>query len=125
VPRYLGQHDLLAGACRFHATELTSMARPVVTPTEIIELTTLRAPKRTTFGEFLVARRIISRTQLFRALQMQDRIPNARLGSCAVALGYAPRHRVEELYAQFVQAAEAELETMRTEAFRKDEIEVV
>lgn len=96
-----------------------------MTPTEIIELTTLRPPKRTTFGEFLVTRRIISRAQLFRALQLQDRIPNARLGSCAVALGYAPRRQVEELYVQFVQAADAELETMRTEAFRKAEIEVV
>ncbi len=78
-----------------------------------------------TFGEFLVTHRIISRAQLFRALQLQDRIPNARLGSCAVTLGYAPRRTVEELYLQFVQATEAELETMRTEAFCKDEIEVV
>ena len=93
--------------------------------TEIIQLTHLRGPRRTTFGEFLVAHQIISRVQLFRALQMQDRIPNARLGSCAVALGYAPRGRVEELYMRFVQAAELELETMRTEAFHKEEIEVV
>lgn len=96
-----------------------------MSPTEIIELTTLRAPKRTTFGEFLVTQHVLSRAQLFRALQMQDRIPKARLGSCAVALGFAPRRHVEELYVRFVQAAEAELETMRTEAFRKDEIEVV
>jgi hypothetical protein len=96
-----------------------------VRPTAIIELTTLSAPKRTTFGEFLVIHRVLSRAQLFRALQMQDRLPNARLGSCAVALGYVPRRRVEELYVRFVQASEEELETMRTDAFRKDEIEVV
>jgi hypothetical protein len=96
-----------------------------VRPTEIIELTNLRAPRRTTFGEFLVAQHVIDRTQLFRALQMQDRIPNARLGQCAVALGYAPRARVEEQYLRFVQAADVELETMRTEAFHKEEIEVV
>lgn len=93
--------------------------------TTIIELTQLREPRRTTFGEFLVVHQIINRAQLFRALQMQDRIPNARLGSCAVALGYAPRGRVEQLYAKFVQAAELELETMQTEAFHKTEIEVV
>jgi hypothetical protein len=93
--------------------------------TEIIELTTLKAPRRKTFGEFLVTHRIIDRTQLFRALQMQDRMPHARLGHCAVALGFAAPARIEATYTRFVQAAEDELESMQTDAFEREEIEVV
>lgn len=88
--------------------------------TEIIELTKLATPKRKPFGELLVAARVIDRAQLFRALQMQDRLPNARLGQCAVALGYAARARVEEVYAWFAELDEAELENMTTETFERE-----
>lgn len=40
-------------------------------------------------GEVLVQRGLISRSQLFRALQMQDRLPGVRLGDCVIALGFA------------------------------------
>lgn len=39
------------------------------------------------FGEYLVERGAIDRYQLLRALQLQDREPNAYLGECLAALG--------------------------------------
>ena len=56
-----------------------------------------------TFGEYLVQQGTLDRYQLFRALQMQDRLPGVRLGECAAALGYAPIGKIERLYAAFVQ----------------------
>jgi hypothetical protein len=47
------------------------------------------------FGEFLVEQKALSRYQLLRALQMQDRHPGARLGECIAALGFLPVSRVE------------------------------
>ena len=55
------------------------------------------------FGEFLVEQGIVTRYQLFRSLQMQDRLPGVRLGECAAALGYAPIAQIERLYAAFAQ----------------------
>jgi hypothetical protein len=94
--------------------------------TEIIELHTLAAPRRAPFGEFLVEQCVLDRFQLFRALQMQDRVPGARLGQCAVALGYAPRDTIEALHASFAQGKDEYLDAMATEAFhREPEIEIV
>ena len=59
--------------------------------------------KEVSFGEYLVEQGIVSRYQLFRALQMQDRLPGVRLGECAAALGYAPIAQIEKLYAAFTQ----------------------
>jgi hypothetical protein len=59
--------------------------------------------KEITFGEFLIEQGTLDRYQLFRALQMQDRLPGVRLGECAAALGYAPIGTIERLYAQFTQ----------------------
>jgi hypothetical protein len=59
--------------------------------------------KEVSFGEFLVERKVLNRFQLFRSLQMQDRLPGVRLGECAAALGYAPIAQIEKLYAQFAQ----------------------
>lgn len=56
-----------------------------------------------TFGEFLVDHGVLDRYQLFRALQMQDRLPGVRLGECAAALGYAPINAIERLYERFQQ----------------------
>ena len=56
-----------------------------------------------TFGEYLVDQGVLDRFQLFRALQMQDRLPGVRLGECAAALGYAPIGAIEKLYERFVQ----------------------
>jgi len=50
------------------------------------------------FGEFMVERAAIDRFQLFRALQMQDRHPDVRIGECAAALGYVQIGEVERLY---------------------------
>jgi hypothetical protein len=59
--------------------------------------------KEITFGEFLVDQGVLDRFQLFRALQMQDRMPGVRLGECAAALGYAPINAIERLYERFSQ----------------------
>jgi hypothetical protein len=55
------------------------------------------------FGEFLVDHHVLDRYQLFRALQMQDRLAGVRLGECAAALGYASIAEIETLYARFAQ----------------------
>lgn len=57
--------------------------------------------KEISFGEYLVEKNVVDRYQLFRALQMQDRLPGVRLGECAAALGYVPISKVEKLYGQF------------------------
>jgi hypothetical protein len=59
--------------------------------------------KEITFGEYLVDQGVLDRFQLFRTLQMQDRMPNVRLGECAAALGYAPINAIERLYERFSQ----------------------
>lgn len=59
--------------------------------------------KEISFGEFLVEQGVLDRFQLFRALQMQDRLPGVRLGECAAALGYAPIAAIERLYERFSQ----------------------
>ena len=59
--------------------------------------------KEVPFGEFMVERGLVNRSQLFRALQMQDRLPGVRLGECAAALGYAPIAAIERLYERFTQ----------------------
>jgi hypothetical protein len=59
--------------------------------------------KEIAFGEYLVEEQVLDRFQLFRALQMQDRLPGVRLGECAAALGYAPINAIEKIYARFVQ----------------------
>jgi len=90
--------------------------------TEVLHLTTLAAPRRFYFGEFLVEQRILDRFQLFRALQLKDRIPTARLGQCAVALGYVHRSAIEQAHIQFSLTED----NSDTEAFeRVEEIEIV
>jgi hypothetical protein len=55
------------------------------------------------FGEYLVDQGVLDRYQLFRALQMQDRLPGVRLGEAAAALGYAPIGAIERLFTRFQQ----------------------
>ena len=57
--------------------------------------------KEISFGEYLVDQGVLDRYQLFRALQMQDRLPGVRLGEAAAALGYAPIGAIERLYQRF------------------------
>jgi hypothetical protein len=59
--------------------------------------------KEISFGEYLVEQGVLDRYQLFRALQMQDRLPGVRLGECAAALGYAPIAAIEKFYVAFQQ----------------------
>ncbi|HEU4611445.1 MAG TPA: hypothetical protein VFS15_05190 [Kofleriaceae bacterium] len=66
--------------------------------------------KEITFGEFLVEQGVLDRFQLFRALQMQDRLPGVRLGECAAALGYAPIAAIERLYERFTQLATVDVD---------------
>ncbi len=56
--------------------------------------------KEVTFGEYLIECGVIDRFQLFRALQMQDRVPGVRLGEACAALGYISIGAVEKLYQQ-------------------------
>jgi hypothetical protein len=53
------------------------------------------------FGEYLVDQGLIDRYQLFRALQMQDRIPRVRLGEAAAALGFASKGEIAQMLLQF------------------------
>ena len=55
------------------------------------------------FGEYLVDHGVVDRFQLFRALQMQDRLPGTRLGEAIAALGYAPIGGIERMYQRFTQ----------------------
>lgn len=59
--------------------------------------------KEMSFGEFLVDQGVVDRFQLFRALQMQDRLPGVRLGEAVAALGYASIGAVERLFQRFQQ----------------------
>lgn len=59
--------------------------------------------KEISFGEYLVETGVLDRFQLFRALQMQDRLPGVRLGEAAAALGFAPIKQIEKLYAAFTK----------------------
>lgn len=95
--------------------------------TEIINLTQLHVPRPPPFGEYLVQHGVIDRYQLFRVLQLQDRVPGTKLGACAVTLGYVPRDVIEEIYARFQQhPGGQDLETMVTETFhREPEIEII
>jgi hypothetical protein len=65
--------------------------------------------KEVSFGEYLVEQQVLDRFQLFRALQMQDRLPGVRLGECAAALGFAPILAIEKLYAQYAQLKTVEV----------------
>ena len=55
------------------------------------------------FGEYLVEQKVLDRYQLLRALQLQDKTPNVRLGECAVVLGYAPMGSIEHHYSEFLK----------------------
>jgi hypothetical protein len=57
--------------------------------------------KEISFGEYLVEEQVLDRFQLFRALQMQDRLPGVRLGEAAAALGYAPIGAIEKIHSRF------------------------
>ena len=56
-----------------------------------IELEVERELPDVRFGEFLVERGLIDRSQLLCALQLQDRRPYLRIGTCAVALSFLTR----------------------------------
>ena len=92
--------------------------------TDVIELEQLARPKHANFGEFLVTKRVLDRFQLLRSLQLQDKLPNTRLGQCAVVLGYAPPGAIEALHAQFRRLAGDDLDDRETEAFVRIEIDV-
>ena len=59
--------------------------------------------KEISFGEYLVDQGVLDRFQLFRSLQMQDRLPGVRLGEAAAALGYAPIGAIERFYQRFME----------------------
>jgi hypothetical protein len=68
---------------------------------------------------------VLDRFQLFRTLQLQDRVPGARLGHCAVALGFVPANAIERLHLVYALSEPEspepapDLETMATEAFAR------
>jgi len=59
--------------------------------------------KEISFGEYLVDQGVLDRAQLFKALQMQDRLPGVRIGEAAAALGFAPIGAIERFYQRFMQ----------------------
>ena len=65
--------------------------------------------KEINFGEYLVDQGVLDRFQLFRSLQMQDRLPGVRLGEAAAALGYAPIGAIERFYQRFMQITAVDL----------------
>ena len=95
--------------------------------TEIIQLTKLRVPRPSPFGEYLVQQGVIDRFQLFRVLQQQDRMPGTKLGACAVVLGYVSIDQIEDLYARFQRDPQApDPESMITDPFhREPELEII
>lgn len=69
-------------------------------PTQVASLEALEISDDQ-FGQYLVTRNKLTRYQLFRALQLQDRNPGARIGECAAALGFLPVAQVERLYQDY------------------------
>jgi hypothetical protein len=63
-------------------------------------------------GELLVESEVLTRQQLLRALQMQDRTPSLRLGQCIVALGYAKPSQVRQAVALHRALRELEAESV-------------
>ena len=63
----------------------------------------LESSREGAFGEYLVNQGLLDRFQLFRALQLQDRLRGARIGECVAALGYAPIACVEKIHSGFAQ----------------------
>lgn len=61
------------------------------------------------FGEYMVQRGAISRFQLLRALQMQDRHRDVRLGECVASLGFLPYHQIEQLHGEWEQQVTIEV----------------
>ena len=59
------------------------------------------------FGEYLVSHELISRYQLFRAIQLQDRHADVRIGECVVALGYLQLTQVEDAYVRYAERSSA------------------
>ena len=94
------------------------------TPTEIIQLTQLVARKQACFGEFLVQEQVLDRFQLLRALQFQDRSPRARLGQCAVALGFAPADAIERLHQRYVHKLDPDA-AATTSFLREEDVEIL
>jgi hypothetical protein len=62
------------------------------------------------FGEYLVEQGLIDRYQLFRALQLQDRVPGVRLGEATAALGFASTGAITRLLYRFQALATIELD---------------
>ncbi len=58
--------------------------------------------KEIPFGEYLVEHKLITRYQLFRAMQMQDRHPAVRIGECVAALGFLQISEIERAYERFL-----------------------
>ncbi len=90
------QHGPTSGVFAKVADQVTAWERQGI---EVVE----DGLKEITFGEYLVDQGVLDRYQLFRALQMQDRLPGVRLGEAAAALGYAPIGAIERFYQRFMQ----------------------
>ena len=66
--------------------------------------------KEISFGEYLVDQGLLDRYQLFRALQMQDRLPGVRLGEAVAALGYAPIGVIERVFKRFQELSTIDID---------------
>ena len=61
------------------------------------------------FGEYLVERGLLDRSQLLRALQLQDLMPNLRIGLCAVALRFISQSTLVSAVADWLTLAQVEV----------------
>lgn len=66
--------------------------------------------KEIRFGEYLVDQGVVDRFQLFKAMQMQDRLPGVRLGEAVATLGFAPIGAIERLYTRFQELQTVDVE---------------
>src|SRR5688572_32262007 len=65
--------------------------------------------KEIPFGEFLVERGVLTRTQLFQVLTHQDKSPGIRLGEIVSALGFVPYATVDRLLTEFHHIPQVEV----------------
>jgi hypothetical protein len=65
--------------------------------------------KEIPFGEFLVERGVLSRSQLFQVLTHQDKSPGIRIGEIVSALGFVPYSTVDKLLTEFHRIPQVEI----------------
>lgn len=84
----------------------TDPGEPTVQASRMEEMALRLNPGASGFGEFLVARGILSRWQLYCALHLQD-WKHVRLGEAVVRLGFAEKRTVERALRAYHEALQS------------------